>query len=285
MKRQEGFSLVELMIALVLGLIISGSVIQIMSSSKVTERLNRAVASAQESGRFIMGRLRQDILTAGRYDALDPNLSRIVDIVDEAAFLQNRPVILPNDFASEPSLGSIQGAGGTNDTLVVAAQGLRDCRGYKLGYADDEEFFVVNRYFVEGTSLRCVGYDGRVLRGQKGAEGNNGDLAFTILDDVHGFQVMYGISNHDDTVANSARPVRYVTADQLALERTLESAVVAIRIAVLVKGDSPVVIDPIPSFKLLNEPVQTPGDTGFYRQFETTITLRNVKNFLRSKKL
>ena len=285
MKRQQGFSLIELMIALVLGLIISGAVIQIMSSSKVTERLNRAVASAQESGRFIMGRLRQDILPAGRYDALDPNLNRIVDVVDEAAFLQNRPVILPNDFPAEPSLGSIQGSGGTNDTLVVAAQGQRDCRGYKLGYDEDEEFFVVNRYFVDGTDLRCVGYDGRVLRGQKGAEGNNGDLAFTLLDEVHGFQVLYGISNHDDTLANSARPVRYVTADQLALERTIESAVVAIRIAVLVKGDSPVVINPIPSFKLLNEPVQTPNGTGFYRKFETTITLRNVKNFLRSKKL
>ena len=285
MKKQQGFSLVELMIALVLGLIISGSVIQIMSSSKVTERLNRAIASAQESGRFIIARLRQDILPAGRYDPLDPNLSRIVDVVEEAAFLQNRPVILPNDFAGQPGIGSLQGAGGANDTLVVAAQAERDCRGFKLGYDQDEEFFVVNRYFVDGTTLRCVGYDGRVLRGQRGAVGNNGDLAVPILDEVYGFQVLYGISNHDDTLAISARPVRYVTADQLALERTLESAVVAIRIAILVKGDSPVVIDPIPSFKLLNEPVQTPGSTGFYRKFETTITLRNVKNFLRSNNL
>jgi type IV pilus assembly protein PilW len=275
MKKQQGFSLVELMIALVLGLIISGSVIQIMSSSKVTERLNRAIASAQESGRFIIARLRQDILPAGRYDPLDPNLSRIVDVVEEAAFLQNRPVILPNDFAGQPGIGSLQGAGGANDTLVVAAQAERDCRGFKLGYDQDEEFFVVNRYFVDGTTLRCVGYDGRVLRGQRGAVGNNGDLAVPILDEVYGFQVLYGIS----------RPVRYVTADQLALERTLESAVVAIRIAILVKGDSPVVIDPIPSFKLLNEPVQTPDSTGFYRKFETTITLRNVKNFLRSNNL
>ena len=282
MTRQNGFSLVELMIALVLGLIISGSVIQIMSSSKVTERLNRAVASAQESGRFIIARLRQDILPTGRYDQVDPNLSRLVDIVDEAAFLQNRPVILPNDFPSEPDIGSVQGAGGANDVLVVAAQGQRDCRGFKLGYQEEEEFFVVNRYFVQGTTLRCVGYDGRVLRGQKGPEGNNGDAAVPILDEVYGFQVLYGISNHDDTVANSARPVRYVTADRLAFERTIDSAVVAIRIAILVKGDSPVVIDPIPSFKLLNEPAQTPGETGFYRQFETTITLRNVKNFLRS---
>jgi type IV pilus assembly protein PilW len=282
MRKQQGFSLIELMIALVLGLIISGSVIQIMSSSKVTERLNRAVASAQESGRFIIARLRQDILPAGRYDALDPNLNRLVDVVEEAAFLQNRPVILPNDFLSEPGLGSIQGAGGANDTLVVAAQTERDCRGFKLGYEDGEEFFVVNRYFVEGTTLRCVGYDGRVLRGQKGAEGNNGDIAVPILDEVYGFQVLYGISNHDDTLANSARPVRYVTADQLAVERTLESAVVSIRIAILVKGDSDVLIDPIPSFKLLNEPVQTPTSAGFYRKFETTITLRNVKNFLRS---
>ena len=51
---QRGFSLVELMITLTLGLVISGAIIQVLVSSSVTNKLNQAVAQVQESGRFIM---------------------------------------------------------------------------------------------------------------------------------------------------------------------------------------------------------------------------------------
>lgn len=117
------------MITLTMGLIISAAVIQIMTANQVTERLNRSLASTQESGRFIVSRFRHELLMTGRYDPLSPNLDRTVDIVDEAAFVQNRPVILPGDFAQDLSLGSIQGAAGANDTLVVSVQAERDCRG------------------------------------------------------------------------------------------------------------------------------------------------------------
>ncbi|GAA0353058.1 hypothetical protein GCM10009092_16730 [Bowmanella denitrificans] len=283
--RQRGFSLVELMITLVLGLLISGAIVQVMVSNQVTERLNRAMASAQEGGRFIIGRMRNDLLMAGLYDSTSPNLSRIVDIVDEAAFLQNRPVILPGDFINRPALGATQGANGAPDTLVVAFQGLRDCRGYKLGYADPEEFFVVNEYFLDGDSLKCRGFDGRVLRGQRNAVGNNADAAFSLLDQVQSFQVLYGIADHQVSNDFSARPVTYVTADQLPALRAANAAIVAIRIAVLVQGDGEVTIDPVPSFKLLNEAPITPAEKRLFKKFESTISLRNVKNQMRSRKI
>jgi type IV pilus assembly protein PilW len=78
-SKQKGFTLVELMISLVLGLIISGAVIQILSSNTVTDGLNRAIANAQESGRFIISRMRQELMMTGRYDVLDPNLNQLVD--------------------------------------------------------------------------------------------------------------------------------------------------------------------------------------------------------------
>ena len=72
----------------------------------------------------------------------------------------------------------------------------------------------------------------------------------------------------------------YVPANELAAVRAANGQVVAIRIAVLVKGDGEVVIDPAPTFKLLNEDPVQPGDKRLYKQFETTITLRNMKNFV-----
>ena len=55
----RGFSLVELMISLALGLVITGAVIQIMVSNQVTNSFNTAVAQVQDSGRFIMLRLQR----------------------------------------------------------------------------------------------------------------------------------------------------------------------------------------------------------------------------------
>jgi type IV pilus assembly protein PilW len=284
-NNQRGFSLVELMITLTIGLMISGALIQVMLGNNVTERLNQAVSSVQESGRFIITRLRNDLLMTGRYDNLSPALNRDVDVAVEAAVVQNNPVPLVGDFISDGSLGALEGSNGASDTLVVSAQARTDCRGYKLGYAADEEFFVVNQYFVSGTSLQCRGFDGRVLRGEKIAVANDSNKAYTLLDDVYSFQVQYGVTNSLASHDNSSRPVRYVNADALAALRLTGSQVVAIRIAVLLKADSEVMIEPVPSFKLLDGAAIQPSEKRLFKQFETTITLRNVKNFIRSRNI
>ncbi|MGQ8365095.1 PilW family protein [Glaciecola sp. 1036] len=277
-SKQRGVTLVELMIALALGLMIASAIVKILVSNSVTDKLNKAVASAQENGRFIISRIRQDVLMTGFYDPLDPNLSRLVDIAEEGVFIRNHAVAIPNDFANRPALGSIQGADGANDTLVIAKQGLRDCRGYKLGYLAEQEFFVVNEYFVDDGKLKCRGFDGRVLRGQKVAVGNNGDAAFTLVDDVLSFQVMYGITipNNTDGVT---RPVQYIDASDLEDALDNNAFVVAIRIAIVVKGEGDGFVDQPAKFTLLNEDTITAPDKGLYKAFETTITLRNAKNF------
>jgi type IV pilus assembly protein PilW len=281
-RRVTGFTLIEIMITLALGLLISGAIIQVMVSNSVTDRLNRAIASAQESGRFIVNRLRTEIIMTGRYDSLSGNLNADVDIVEEAAFVQNHPIPLAGDFVNRLGLGALEGAGAANDTLVISLQSDRDCRGFTLGYAAGEEFYVVNEYFVEGRQLKCRGFDGRYLRGQKVAVGHSGHASFTLLDDVDSFQVLYGIADASVAGDNSARPVQYISADQLAAAFADDGQVVAIRIALLVRGDGEVFVDPVPSFVLLNEDPVTPGNQHIYKQFEVTIALRNMKNFVRS---
>ena len=53
-NNQSGFTLIEIMIALALGLVISAAVIQVLVSNSMTDKLNRAVASTQESGRYVI---------------------------------------------------------------------------------------------------------------------------------------------------------------------------------------------------------------------------------------
>lgn len=279
LKRQSGLSLVEVMISLVLGLVVTGSVIQIMVSNSVTQNLNTAIASSQENGRYIISRLRNDVLMAGYYDSLNPNLSDLVDTAEEESFVRNHPIPIPGDFSSRPELGSVQGLDGDNDILVVGLQAERDCRGYKLGYAQDEQFYAVNEYFVEGSKLKCRGFDGRYLRGQKAAVGHNNHAAFTLLDDVESWQVSYGIT---DTTSNtqSAIATRYIDASQLSNAYTNGQQVVSVRLAIVVKGEGDIQLDSPFSYQLLNEESNTASDNGLYKVFETTIMLRNMRNFV-----
>jgi type IV pilus assembly protein PilW len=278
--KQAGFTLVEIMISLALGLVISSAVVQVMISNSMTEKLNRAVASTQESGRYIISRMRTDLLMVGLYDGLNPQLNKDVDIAEEESFLRNHPIPIAGDFTERLLLGSSQGIDGANDTLVVSLQGQKDCRGYSLGYDADEEFFVVNEYFVDDGKLKCRGFDGRVVRGQKVAQGHNNHAAYTILDDVLSFQVSYGIADPQNNNGETL-PVKYIDASGLRAASNVNQQVVCIRMAVVVKGEGDISLDKKLTFKLLNEDSFTAPDKGLYKAFETTVTLRNMKSFVR----
>ena len=61
----SGFSLVELMIAMVLGLILIGGMVSIFSSNHSSSRLNHAIATIQENARFALDVISRDVRMAG----------------------------------------------------------------------------------------------------------------------------------------------------------------------------------------------------------------------------
>ncbi|WP_373188285.1 PilW family protein [Halopseudomonas sp.] len=63
--QQRGLSLVELMIALALGLIISAAIMQVFLSSKNVYRMQESMARIQENGRFAVDYLSRDLRMAG----------------------------------------------------------------------------------------------------------------------------------------------------------------------------------------------------------------------------
>ncbi|WP_137166390.1 PilW family protein [Salinimonas lutimaris] len=281
MKRQSGFSLIELMISLVLGLIITGGVIQIMVSSRVTNNLNQAVSQVQESGRFIMTRLSRELYEVGRYDTIASRIDTSVDTLTEAAFIQNRPIALAGDYVASNTLGSVQAAAGGDDQLVVNLLDARDCAGAKHGYANDTEFHVVNQYQVVDNQLRCTGYDGRILRGVKA--GAVSASSVTLMDNVISFQVQFGISEAAEVSDGLA--VRYVTAGELALARANRQQVVAIRLGILLRSDDSQVSQMAEhALAVLNENPITTDKNHYYQVFNQTLALRNMKNFVRSAK-
>lgn len=69
-SKQQGLSLVELMIALALGLVLTLGVIQVFTSASQTYRLTDRVAQLQEDMRFILGRMQQEVRMAGHVGCL-----------------------------------------------------------------------------------------------------------------------------------------------------------------------------------------------------------------------
>ncbi|MCB1583888.1 MAG: prepilin-type N-terminal cleavage/methylation domain-containing protein [Xanthomonadales bacterium] len=66
MKNNHGFSLIELMIAMVVGLIVLLGIVSIFTSSSSLNRTQSGLAMLQENGRYAISRLKQDFETAGR---------------------------------------------------------------------------------------------------------------------------------------------------------------------------------------------------------------------------
>src|SRR6056297_957172 len=63
--RKGGFSLVELMVAITLGLLLTAGMIQLFSSSKLTFQTNDALARVQENGRYALEVLKRELREAG----------------------------------------------------------------------------------------------------------------------------------------------------------------------------------------------------------------------------
>lgn len=78
-KASQGFTLVELMIALVLGLVLLGGVIGVFLSNQTTNRVNNELASLQSSARLAFQLMSQDIRSAGFAGC--NNSGRVVSVI------------------------------------------------------------------------------------------------------------------------------------------------------------------------------------------------------------
>ncbi|MDJ0653995.1 MAG: PilW family protein [Xanthomonadales bacterium] len=72
---QRGFGLIELMVALLLGVIIAGGVVQVFYSTNQAYRSQQALSRVQESGRFVLEVLKPRLRPAGRVNFCVANLN------------------------------------------------------------------------------------------------------------------------------------------------------------------------------------------------------------------
>ena len=69
-RAQAGVTLVELMVSLLLGLVITGGVVQIFVANRATYAFNEGLARVQENGRSAIDALNFNVRMAGFYGCL-----------------------------------------------------------------------------------------------------------------------------------------------------------------------------------------------------------------------
>ncbi|MFI3154857.1 MAG: PilW family protein [Methylococcaceae bacterium] len=102
-RRQRGMTLIEIMIALLIGAFLMGGVLQIFISSKQTNRMQEGLSRLQENGRFAVNFISKDIRRAG---------------FQGCPSLRNGNVI-PNVIASAPVIPAL-----TENTLISGANNI-----------------------------------------------------------------------------------------------------------------------------------------------------------------
>ncbi len=103
-NQHSGFSLVELLIAMVLGLVLSAGAIQIFVNNGSVYRMENELSRMQENGRFIVNSMVEDIRMAGYNGCSSRSITKITSIA-------NDPFPISNGTPTEPFNGTeyIQG--------------------------------------------------------------------------------------------------------------------------------------------------------------------------------
>ena len=184
-SRQQGVSLVEIMVSLVAGLILTAGVIQIFIANKQTYRVNNASARIQENARFALE-------TLGRYLRIAGYKSN-GQIDDETAF----PAV-PSANPIDLGFSAGQVLSGTDSEVRFRYQSDGDmttCGGSSANLGD----MVNTRLFLENGNLKCKA---EVLDLSSSPPTQQSDNTQTLIDNVTNLTLLYGIDTDADNAAN-----------------------------------------------------------------------------------
>lgn len=260
MNYQKGLSLIELMIAMTLGLILTFGVVQIFLSSKQTYTVVTSQSETQENARVVKHFLGRGLRHAGYWDdATTPIALPAVGDFDE-----NQIVFGANNDSTDA--GVVDGT----DTITVRFNGTADGQLQGCtGMTPDENEIIVDRYYIapagpneQVSSLRCDSE----LQNMTGVA-NSTDSQPLIIG-VENLQIEFGIGSAD-------RITQYVSADEV----TNWGQVRSVRYALLVTSNQNTGgQEDTNTYNLIDgESVTVSGDNRLRQVRRDTVFLRNFR--------
>ncbi|WNP28097.1 PilW family protein [Moraxella sp. DOX410] len=285
-RSTSGFTLIELMISLVLGLLISAAVIQVYLTNTKTASTQKSGSELQEASVFGLQQLESHLRLAN----LGNSVTSITDTTAGGGI-----VISPENIGLEPTdtsknLYFTRNGGDSNITGINSDQltiQFKNTTGVKIPDCEsadiDPKATVIERYFIRSSSTTGQGLllacdAGRVTdTGITGLSANYQSGGSEVILGVDQFKILLGIQTD---APSDAGLMRYLTASEyLALSGT-KPPITAVKIGLIVRGSSPVIgSDVATSFKLLGatQPLKSGQPKLVRTTYESTTLLRNAR--------
>lgn len=291
----SGFTLIELMISLVLGLLISAAVIQVYIVSTRTATVQQSASEVQDSAIFSLQAIEDHIRLAN----LGNPISNIKDTTNHGGIVLTTANLGTSnatdakyftasaDSTGWTGLSNITGVESDQLTIQyknVTSSSLFDCEGTEV--QKDSSDWVVERYFVRKATggadtdlvLACaagrVDEDGIVTTSFDGA----GEVIIPAVDQ---FKVLLG------TLADVSN-LSYLPASTY-LDLTDKPSITTVKLGMIVRSDTPLIEDPESSlpaadkgkFTILGAEQKLKADSvnkvRYRRSYESTIVLRSAR--------
>lgn len=301
-SQQKGMTLVEIMIALILGVFLIAGVIHIFLGSKQTYRMQENFARLQENGRFAIDFISRDIrmadslgcLKGGLADISKKNKTSYSDFAKGVDGIEG-----PSNTTDTITLVGIEGGKGTLVKSQTAIAGgitvnagndleagdialIADCNQGDIFTVNSVSGNVVSQNVSSGQNVtKIYGSDASIYPFksssysiQAGSRGQpslfralNGDSPKELVEGIEDMQILYGVDiNADHT------PEYYVPADKVKLITKGMDKVVSIRVKLLVATVEAnlAAVDADYTFNGV-----TTTDRKLRREFSSTIAVRN----------
>lgn len=257
-RSENGFSLVELMVAMVIALILIAGVLQILLGNRESFRFQQNMATLQENSRLATFLIENVVAHAGYRADLGANPFHGAEAESTRGVSITRDAVVGGNTADSQ-----------NDVLRIrfqAAGGVHDCQGREIGEGGTTPTYEtadVDLYVNDQNTLLCADNTG---------EGNL--IPQPVIEHVERFKIRYGVDINGDKSTDT-----YTNAPPTDPDR----AVVSLRIQMLLRSESNVLSTPIRrtySFAdgdSFTTTVDTPADDRHaYQLIDQLIALRNV---------
>lgn len=290
MRAQGGYSLVELLIAMAMGLVLLGTILSIYLGTSLAGRQSDTVTRMSEDASLALEAMARHIRMAGFSTPrllVGRNVATVggqpMQITDsnfndagikgcDGGF-QNHTLawdsLACNNASTSADAIAVRYEGDSYNTEPAGGQSASDCLGQGVAnntnsavFASEQFALVESRFLVEDLKLKCAG------------NGNATFQAQPLVAGVEFMRVRYGIAR-DVAESQITRYVSAAAVDALSDDANKNwSRVVAVRLCIQMVGPTADQPRAIP-YTDCDGNLQTPVDKFLRRSFSTTVTLRN----------
>lgn len=267
MNRQKGFTLIELVVALSLGMLVTLAATQLFITNQTTFNAQRGSVDMSANGRIALDQLARSVRQAGFNVGMAANPPYdAIPTIGTDNYLDLGTLLSGNGVMTASSVG---GVGPDVDRLVVqymAAESMADCEGTAI----NQGIWVAERYFLvrdtDGTpSLAC--------------DGNDPQQAGTVLArGVENFQILFGIDGAADQRMAVTQYLSVAAYNALPAPRP---PILTVRAGMLIRSEQ--AVPDVPELKdsihILQDEIRAedlPKDRRLRRVFTSTIGVQNA---------